>query len=28
LSGGLGLRVHAGTDPHYVAALVAALRSC
>jgi hypothetical protein len=28
LSGGLGLRVHAGTDPSYVAALVAALRSC
>jgi hypothetical protein len=28
LSGGLGLRVQAGTDPSYVAALVAALRSC
>ena len=28
LSGGLGLRVQAGTDPRYVAALVAALRSC
>ena len=28
LSGGLGLRVQPGTDPSYVAALVAALRSC
>jgi len=28
LAGGLGLRVQAGTDPSYVAALVAALRSC
>ena len=28
LSGGLGLRVQVGADPSYVAALVAALRSC
>jgi hypothetical protein len=28
LAGGLGLRVQMGTDPTYVAALVAALRSC
>jgi hypothetical protein len=28
LAGGLSLRVQAGTDPSYVAALVAALRSC
>ena len=28
LGGGLGLRVQAGTDTSYVAALVAALRSC
>ena len=28
LGGGLGLRVQAGTDPSYVAALVTALRSC
>ena len=28
LGGGLGLRIQAGTDPSYVAALVAALRSC
>jgi hypothetical protein len=28
LGGGLGLRVRAGTDPRYVAALAAALRSC
>jgi hypothetical protein len=28
LAGGLGLRVQVGTDPSYVAALVAALRPC
>jgi hypothetical protein len=28
LGGGLGLRVQVGTDPSYVAALVAALRPC
>ncbi len=28
LGGGLGLRVQAGTDPSYVAVLVAALRPC
>jgi len=28
LGGGLGVRVQVGTDPSYVAALVAALRPC
>ena len=28
LGGGVGLRIQAGTDPGYVAALVAALRPC